>query len=189
MVLFLAIGFETLGTFVVRPSLELSALPFLPHQRNSVTAGIRNTRYLDNDDGTRTRKNGKVFLQARKFCLLRLDQTPAPMHPKDIRWALKSAEHENNAPIFAKVRHSFNAAAGQVQISDGGGAQDAKRVQTLGGNVDMALRIERRSAHEEHVLRKDKLNVGLVKGSCSFGQWRSPIQMLLRNFAMVQRIK
>src|ERR1700722_6377412 len=94
------------------------------------------------------------------------------MNAQNIGRALESAEHNHQTSVFFDVRDSLNAAAGEVEIGDGVGRQDADRIESLWRKIDEAIRVERRGGDEKHALFFDELLYGFVYQSLSFAHLR-----------------
>jgi hypothetical protein len=77
--------------------------------------------------------------------------------PDDFRRPLEGAEHEYDSAVLAKMSDGFDAAAGQIQISNGAWAENAKRIEAFGRKIHVAMRIERGGRHKENMLRRDEL--------------------------------
>jgi hypothetical protein len=97
----------------------------------------------------------------------RVDDPPLAVKAQNRRLLLEAAKHQREPAVLREVGGGLILAAGQVQVGHLCGAQYAKGIKPLGGDVDATLR--RRGGSEEDVLRGDELPQVIVQFREEFG--------------------
>jgi len=80
------------------------------------------------------------------------------------------------------MRDGLDSAAGQIQIGNNCGAQDAKGVEPFGGDIDVTRGIERRRRDKKEGLSIDKFSDGIVNRWMDFPHSQA---LLVPNATMV----
>ena len=110
----------------------------------------------------------------REFRLIRFNHARAAVEAQYFRRALESAKHYYQAPVFFYVRDGLNTAAGEVEIGNGVGRQDADGIEPLRRKIDEAVRIERCGGDKEDFLLFDELFYGFVDECLRFTHFVVP---------------
>ncbi len=96
-----------------------------------------------------------------------LDGAAAGVDAKDEGGGIEGAHHEGEATVFEEVRGGLVAAAGDVEVADARGGEDAEGVHALGREVDAAG--VGSGGDEVDFLRGDEVAVGGGKGGDELG--------------------
>lgn len=118
--------------------------------------------HLHVDDLTDAGKGTEQRTQLPPLGLSGTHHPPLAVEAHDPRLLAETAEHQGDAPVLRHVGGGLVAAAGQVQVGDAVGIEQAKTVQTLGREIDVAIIGPGRAGHEVQGLGADEL--GLLWG-------------------------
>src|SRR5262249_16955377 len=144
---------KAIFAFSFCPAFELAALALIFVDGYAEAARIRNSQDRNFDDSAFADYVGKRRLQfgvARRGELMKISRA---MEKKNTSRTFEGAEHQNDASVLFHMRDRFRTRAREVEIADPVRREDAKTVEPLGRQVEIALIRCRRD--EENVLFGD----------------------------------
>jgi len=142
--------------------MQLFPLAFIFEKRNAVSAGIGDARNLHNNNRTRILVIGKGIRKRSKFGLVRFDNPPMSIQPKNVWRSLKGAEHQGDPSILLQVSDGLHAAPVEIQVSNSSRPQNAKSVQPFRREVDMTTGIQRSRSDKKYMLRLNEVASNVV---------------------------
>src|SRR5258708_25184819 len=152
-VLFLPVSLQTFRPSVPSPSLQLCPLTFVLEKRNTVPAGILDASDLDNNNRAHAIDRSERTCQRSKLVLLGFNHAAVPVQTIDIGRSLEGAEHQNDSAILLQVGDGLHSAAVEIELSHPGRAENTKRVEPLGREIDVPVRIQGGRGAKKDLLR------------------------------------
>ena len=154
-VFLLAIFGDAFRPFFLGPNIQGIAVFHVVHKRYGETTRIGDTRGFDADNRTRPGVVGEQCTQLRKVGMLRQDGFAAAVDTHDFWRTLEGTKHDNDTFVFLYVGDRFDAATGEVEVSDLVFVEDAEGVAAFGRAIHVSVTVEGRGGYKENVLLGD----------------------------------